>query len=162
MYDSRSAVEKAFDTLIGHEIRRLSNHLPRQRKFLKDLLAQDGDTTVEAADGTKLLLRQVELQALAKIVPTEYHEKLRIPFIILRRMDMGKSIYTVAGDQLEVFTIQKILGRTNDSFHEMYKHTERLFVYRPEVSELVGKFHSLIVIGFGIPQELSDYAPNRD
>jgi len=161
MYDSRTALDKAFDALIGHEIRRLNNHLPKQRKFLKYLLAQDDDTTIEAVDGTKLLLRRIELQAIGRLVPMEYHEKLRIPFIILRRIEMGKSIYTVVGDQLEAFTIQKILGRTNDSFHEMYKHTEQVFLYRPEVAELVGKFHSLIVIAFGIPQELSDYARKR-
>jgi len=162
MYDSRTAVDRAFDAVIGHEIRRLNNHLPRQRKVLKDLLAQNNDSTIEAVDGTKLLLRRVELQAIARIVPMEYHEKLRIPFIILRRMDMGKSVYTVVGDQLEAFTIQKILGRTNNSFHEMHKHTEQLFLYRPEVTELVRKFHSLIVIGFGIPQELSNYARKRN
>jgi len=157
MFDSRTAVDKAFDALIGREIQRLNNHLPKQRKFLKDLLAQDDDTTIEAVDGTKLLLKRVELQAIGRIVPMEYHEKLRIPFIILRRMEMGKSVYTMAGDELEAFTIQKILGRTNDSFHEMYKHTNQLFLYRPEVAELVRKFHSLIVIGFAISQELSDY-----
>ena len=160
MYDSKTAVDRAFDALIGYEIRRLNNHLPKQRRFLKDLLAQEGDTSIEAVDGTKLLLRRVELQTIGSIVPMEYHEKLRIPFIILRRIELGKSIYTVVGDLLETFTIEKILGRTNDSFHEMYKHREQLFLYRPEVAELVGKFHSLVIIGFGIPQELSDYARN--
>jgi len=162
MYDSRSRVERAFDALIGHEIRRLNNHLPKQRRLLSDLLAQNNDPTVETVDGTSLLLRRVEIQELAKIVPAEYHERLRIPFIILRRMEMGRSIYTVVGDQIEAFTIQKILGRTNDSYHETYKHREQTFLYRSEVTELVGKFHSLVVIGFGIPQELSDYAPRRD
>ena len=125
MYDCRSGVERAFDALIGHEIRRLNNHLPKQRRPLRDLLAQDNDPTVETVDGTSLLLRRVEIQELAKIVPEEHHTRLRIPFIILRRMEMGRSIYTVVGDQIEAFTVQKILGRTNDSYHEMYKHRER-------------------------------------
>ena len=92
----------------------------------------------------------------------QYHEKLRVPFIILRRVEMGKSVYTMVGDQLEAFTIQKILGLTDDSFHEMYKHTKQLFLFRPEVAELVRKFHSLIVIGFGMPEELSDYVRKRN
>ena len=161
MHDS-TAVNRAFDALIGNEIRRLNNHLPKHRRALKDLLAQNGDSTVEAVDGTKLLLRQAELQAIARIVPIEYHDRLRLPFIILRQMEMGKSTYTVLGDQLETFTIQKILGRTTDSYHQMYKHSEQhSILYRPEVAELVGKFHSLIVIGFGVPQELSDYERKR-
>jgi uncharacterized protein (UPF0216 family) len=161
MYDSRSAVDRAFDALIGYEIQKLNNHLPRQRRTLSELLATNNDPTIEASEGT-ILLRRSELQELAKIVPTEYHDRLRIPFVILRRMEMGRSIYTVAGDRIETFTIQKILGRTDDSFHEMYKHREQTFLYRPEVTELVGKFHTLVVIGFGVPQELTDYAPKRD
>jgi hypothetical protein len=77
-------------------------------------------------------------------------------------MEMGRSIYRVTGDRIETFTIQKILGRTNDSFHETYKHREQMFLYKPEVTKLVAKFHSLVVIGFGIPKDLSDYAPRRD
>ncbi len=161
MYDSRSAVDRAFDAFIGYEIQKLNNHLPRQRRTLSELLATNNDPTIEASEGT-ILLRRSELQELAKIVPTEYHDRLRIPFVILRRMEMGRSIYTVAGDRIETFTIQKILGRTDDSFHEMYKHREQTFLYRPEVTELVGKFHTLVVIGFGVPQELTDYAPKRD
>ncbi len=161
MSDSRSAVDKAFEALIGHEIQRLNSHLPKQTHSLKDLLANDGDVAIDAVDGSRLLLRRTELQVVGSILPVEYHEKLRIPFIILRRMELGRSIYTVLGDRLEAFTIEKILGRTSDSFHEMYKHREQVFLYRPEVAELVAKFHSLVVIGFGIPQELSDYARNR-
>jgi uncharacterized protein (UPF0216 family) len=161
MYDSRSAVDRAFDALIGYEIQKLNNHLPKQRRTLSELLATNNDPTIEAIEGT-ILLRRSELQELAKIVPTEYHDRLRIPFVILRRMEMGRSIYTVAGDRIETFTIQKILGRTDDSFHEMYKDREQTFLYRPEVTELVGKFHTLVVIGFGVPQELTDYAPKRD
>lgn len=162
MHDSKTAIDRAFDALIGYEIRRLNNHLPKRRRALKELLAQNNDSTVEAVDGSKLLLRQVELQAIAGIVPLEYHDKLLLPFIILRQMEMGKSTFSVFGGQLETFTIQKILERTADSFHEMYKHSvEESLLYRPEVAELVGKFHSLIVIGFGVPQEISDYERNR-
>lgn len=158
MYDSRTAVDRAFDALIAREVRRLNDHLPKQRKSLKDLLDKKDDTMIDAVDGTKLLLRRTELEAVSVIVPVEYHERLRIPFIILRRMELGKSIFTVVGNQLEAFTIRKILGRTDDSFHEVYRHQEQLFLYRPEVAELLRKFHSLIVIGFGIPEELSNYA----
>jgi len=157
LHDSRTSIDRAFNALIGREIRQLNNHLPKRRRDLKELLDQKNDSTVEAIDGTQLLLRREELQELANIVPIEYHQRLRLPFIILRQMEMGKSSFSVVGDQLETFTIQKILGRTTDSFHQMYQHKEQFLLYRPEVSELVGRFHSLVVIGFGVPQELSDY-----
>jgi len=161
VHDARTPIDRGFDALIGYEIRRLNNHLPKRRKDLKELLNQKNDSTVAAVDGTELLLRRKELQELANIVPIEYHQKLRLPFIILRQMEMGQSTFSVVGDQLEAFTIQKILGRTTDSFHQMYQHKEQFLLYRPEVSELVGKFHSLVVIWFGVPQELSDYDRKR-
>ena len=161
MYDSRSSVERAFDALIGYEIRRLNNHLPKQRRVLSELLTDKDDRTIEAINGN-IILRRSELRELARIVPAEYHNKLRLPFIIIRRMEMGRSIYTVTGDRIETFTVQKILGRTEDSFYEMHRHPEQIFLYRPEVRELVSKFHSLVVIGFSIPKDLSDYAPKRD
>jgi uncharacterized protein (UPF0216 family) len=161
MYGTRSSVNRAFDALIGYEIRRLNNHLPKERHVLSELLLPNDDVTIEAVDGN-IILRHADLRQLAEIVPAEYHDKLRLPFIILRRMEMGRSIYTVAGDRMETFTIQKILGSTDDSFHEMYNHPEQMFLYRPEVTELVAKFHSLVVIGFSIPRDLADYAPKRD
>ena len=153
MYNPKTAIDKAFDALIGHEIRRINNHLPKQRKILKHLLAQDGDTTIEAIDGTKILLRRAELQAIGSIVPMEHHEKLRNPFIILRRMEMGKSTRSVYNSE-NSWANERLISRD-------VQHTEQLFLYKPKVAELVGKFHSLIVIAFGIPSELSDYARKR-
>ena len=79
MYDSRSSVDRAFDALIGYEIRRL-NHLPKERRVLSELLPPNDDVTIESIDGN-IILRRSELQELAKIVPAEYHDKLRLPFI---------------------------------------------------------------------------------
>jgi len=85
-----------------------------------------------------------------------------IPMRVLRRMEVGKSIYTIAGERIEEFTVKKILGITDLDYHQMYFDLEPSFLYRPQVSELLRRFHSLVVIGFGLPRELADYAPNRD
>ena len=162
VYDSKSAVERAFDALIGHEIRKLNTHLPKQRRPLSELLKNQCDTMIEAVDGSSILLKASELNELAKIVPIEYHDKVRLPFVILRRSEMGKSTFTVMGEPVEEFTVQKLLQNTKDEFHETYKHRNQAYLYRPEVAELIRRFHSLIVIGFGLPEELSGYFPKRD
>jgi uncharacterized protein (UPF0216 family) len=162
LYESKSAVERAFDVLIGHEIRKLNTHLPKQRRPLSELLKNPGDTTIEAVDGSAILLKESEVKDLANVVPLEYHDKVKLPLVILRRIELGKSIFTVTGERVEEFTVQKILHNTNDGFHEMCKHRNQTYLYRPEVTELIRRFHSLIVIGFGIPEELRDYAPRRD
>jgi uncharacterized protein (UPF0216 family) len=153
-------LERTFESLLGRELRKLNTHLPKQRRSLKELLTET-NPTIPTVDGSTIILKKEELTELARIVPIEYQDSVKIPIIVLRRMELGKSLYTVSGDKAEEFTVKKILGKTNAEFHAMHFDNEPLFLYRPDVSELVRRFHSLVVIGFGIPKELSDYASNR-
>ena len=159
-FNSKSTMDRAFDAIIGHELRKLNTHLPKQRKLMSELLGSK-DPTVEAVDGSSIVLKTSELKELANIVPREYHDQVKLPFIILRRMELGKSVYTVTGDRIEEFVIKKILGTTANDFQHMYRENEPVFLYRPQVVELIRRFHSLVLIGFGVPKELSDYVPNR-
>ena len=161
MYNPNGPLERAMDAVIGHEVRKLNNHLPKKRLTLNELLKSD-HPTVETIDGSSIIINKAELQELANIVPAEYHDRMKLPIIILRRMELGRAVHTVAGERIEEFTVKKILGLTSDGYHQMYKETEPTFLYRPQVVELLRRFHSLIVLGFGIPKELSDYAPSRD
>jgi uncharacterized protein (UPF0216 family) len=161
VFRAKDPMERALDTILTHEIRKLNTPLPKHRRTLGELL-KSTDPAVEAVDGTSLLLRTVELEELSKIVPREYHDRLRLPIIILRRMDLGKSTYTVSSEPIEEFAVKKILGATDVDFHQMYIDRESFFLYRPQVVELLRRYHSLFVIGFGLPRELSDYAPSRD
>jgi uncharacterized protein (UPF0216 family) len=158
---SSSTPDRTFDTLLTREIRKLNGHLPKQRRTLSELL-RSHDPTVDTVDGSSILLRTSELEELAKIVPEPYQARLKLPIIVLRRMEVGKSIYTIAGERIEEFTVKKILGITDLDYHQMYFDLEPSFLYRPQVGELLRRFHSLVVIGSGIPRELADYAPNRD
>ena len=159
-FNSKSTLERTFDSLLGRELRKLNTHLPKQRRTLKEFLSE-AVPAVPAVDGSTIVLRKNEIEELARIVPREYHDSLRLPIIVLRRMELGKSVYTVSGDKVEEFTVKKILGKSASEYHKMYLDDEPLFIYRPGVGELLRRFHSLVVIGFGIPKELSDYAPNR-
>jgi len=161
LFDSRGTLERAMDAVLGHELRKLNTHLPKQRRSLSEL-RQMKEPTVKATDGSDIILNKSDLDDLAKIVPAEYQDRVKLPIIVLRRMELGRSVYTVSGERIEEFTVRKILGLTNEEYYQMYKDQEATFLYRPQVTELIRRFHSLIVIGFGIPKELSDYAPSRD
>ncbi|HXZ97999.1 MAG TPA: DUF61 family protein [Candidatus Acidoferrum sp.] len=161
MYESRGTLDRVLDAILGREIRKLNAHLPRKRRTLIELLAS-GDPSVETVDGTSIVLRKGELEELAKLIPQRYHDRLKLPIILLRRMDLGKSIYTVGGEPVEELAVRKILGETETDYPPMKKDDRPFLIYRPQVSELLRKFHSLFVIAFGVPRELSDYAPNRD
>jgi uncharacterized protein (UPF0216 family) len=150
-------MDRAMDALLGHEIRKLNAHLPKRRRSLSELLKAGSDPTLEAADGSSLVLKSSELIELSKIVPEQYQDRLKLPFIVLRRFELGKSVYAVSGDRIEEFTVKKILGITDDDYGHMFRHREPTYLYKPQLSELVARFHSLVVIGFGLPKELSDY-----
>jgi uncharacterized protein (UPF0216 family) len=160
MFTSKSTLETTFDALLSRELRKLNTHLPKQRRSLKELLAEE-NPTIPTVDGSTILMKKSEIEDLAKIVPPGYQRNLKLPFIVLRRMELGRSVYTISGDRVEEFTVKRILGRTNAGYHTMYSDLDPLFLYRPDVSELVRRFHSLVVIGFGVPMELSDYELNR-
>ena len=149
------------DAVLGRELRNLNIHLPKQRRTLSELL-KSANPSAEAADGSTIVLKRTELEELAKIVPAEYQDHLKLSIIVLRRMELGRSVYTISGELLEDFTVKKILKLTDEGYYAMYRHKEPTFLYRPQITELVSRFHSLIVIGFGIPKELSDYALRRD
>ncbi len=160
MYDPKGPLERAMDAVLGQELRKLNNHLPKQRRTLDELLKSDRPM-VESVDGSSIIINKTELQEFAKIVPAEYQDRIKLPIIILRRMELGKSVHTIAGERIEEFTVRKILDLTRDEYHRMYKEQDTTFLYRPQVVELLRRFHSLIVIGFGVPKELSDYSPSR-
>jgi uncharacterized protein (UPF0216 family) len=160
LFDSTRSLNRALDAVLGHELRKLNTHLPKQRRSLTELL-KIKDPTVEATDGSAIVLKRSDLDEVAKIVPAEYQDRLMLPIIIIRRMDLGRSIYTVSGERVEEFTVKKILGLTNDEYYQMYKDQEPSYLYRPQVTELLRKFHSIFAIAFGIPKELADYGPSR-
>lgn len=161
MLRSNNVFERTFRAVLWHEIRKLNTHLPKHRRSLSELLKAT-DPTVETVDGSSIVFKTCELEELARIVPEEFQDRLKLPIIVLRRMELGRSVYAVAGERIEEFTVKKILGITDENYHSMYRDRDSIFLYRPQVSELLRRFHSLVVIGFGIPKELMDYGPSRD
>jgi uncharacterized protein (UPF0216 family) len=161
LFKSKGTLDRAFDAILSHEIQKLNTHLPKQRRRMSELLRRT-DPTVEAVDGSSILLRTTELEELARLVPKEYQDRLRLPIVVLRRTELGKSTYTVAGEPIEEFTVKKILGVTENDYRGMYTDRAPFFLYRPQVVELLRKYHTLFVIGFGVPRELWDYARSRD
>jgi uncharacterized protein (UPF0216 family) len=150
------------DAVIGQELHKLNNHLPKQRLTLTELLKKE-NPTAESMDGSSIVFKKSELEELASLVPSEYHDRIRLPIIVLRRMELGKSVYTVAGNPTEEFLVKKLLGMTSEEYHRRLRQEEPpAYLYRSQIVELIRRFHSLVVMGFGVPKELTDHGPSRD
>jgi len=149
---SESHLERAFRAMLKEEVRKLNQHLPKSRKTLKTLL-EEKTPFVETIDGGKILMKQEELQGLVGILPPHLQERLQLPIVIQRRFDLGRSVYTVSGGEIEEFVLKSLLGLVEQDFSN--KSKEPFYIYRPYLSELIRKIHSLIIIGFGTPEGLT-------
>ena len=146
--------DRIFDTILQEEVRRLNQHLPKQRRTLAELLKEE-TPQVSSIDGKNIVMRKEELEKLASIVSRDALEKIRLPIVLIRRSEMGRGAFTVLGDKPEAYTVARALGSFNGDFEEYRRQSgPELVVYKPEVSELTRKYHSLIVIGFGVPEDL--------
>ena len=135
--------------LLKDDLRRLNSHLPKQRKTLAELLKEFAPS-VASVSGDQIRMRKSELEELAHSVPTTAQERIRLPLILLRRTDLGPGAYTVLGDPYEEYAIS-FLSRPSDTDFEEFKRrrTSPSVFYKPEVSQLLRRFHSLVTIGFG-------------
>ena len=61
----------------------------------------------------------------------------------------------VMGNKIEEFTLKKALEMADHDFNE-YDEEEPFYIFKPYLSELIRMFHTIIVIGFGKPEALSE------
>ena len=146
----------SIDKLLEHEIDTLNDHLPENRISLIELLAQDTPKFVTRC-GDESVFRVEDLELLRREVPASFHHDITLPIVILRRLDYGEGIYTVAGNKAELFMIHKILGYDDLAWEDFsaWKPIEQLV--RPQVQILRRKMPSTTTVGivFGAAREKS-------
>jgi uncharacterized protein (UPF0216 family) len=136
--------------MLRDEIRRLNTHLPTNRKALSRLLEQDSPT-VPSVGGQEIRLRKDELEDLAATLPDEAKELIRLPLVLFRRKELGPGAYTILGDPYEEYAVALLTGSFGGAFQEFREQRpDPVVFYKPQVSELLRRFHSLVVIGFGV------------
>ncbi len=131
-------------TGIERLIKRINAHMPKNRKTLAQLLAEE-EPSVEAVDGSKIYFKRRDLENLAGTVPRLMHSKLYLPIVVVRRLELGKGVYVLYGGKAEKKLVAELLG--------LQKDEGEIHLYRPQVSELLSKLKSLLIIGFEAPEE---------
>lgn len=134
------------DKMLEHEMDTLNDHLPRARIRLTDLLKEEKPHFVTRS-GDKSVFKVEELEWLSKEVPTQFHDSIRLPIVLLRRLDYGPGIHSVSGNKTELFMIHRILGYDNLEWKNfaVWKPVERLA--RPQVQVLRQKMPSTSSLG---------------
>lgn len=148
--------DRLADTILREEMRRLNAHLPKDRRTLKELLKEDLPS-VPTVDGGEIIMKRSELEQLASSLPEELTERVRLPLVFLRRTELGSGAFTLIGDSAEEFVLSRIAQGYAGSYDDFRKTPggNHLF-FKPEVSDLMRRFHTLLVIGFGVPENRRD------
>ncbi len=134
------------DKLIEHDIDTLNDHLPRARIRLVDLLKEE-DPHFMTRSGEKSVFKAEELDWLSKEVPKQFHYSIRLPIVLLRRLDYGPGIHSVSGNKTELFMVHKILGYDDLAWDNLatWKPVEQLA--RPQVQSIRQKMSSTTSLG---------------
>jgi hypothetical protein len=95
-------------------------------------------------------MKKAELEELSRSLPPEANTRVKLPIVLLRRGDLGLGAFTVLGDRYEEYAMLLLAGSVYGSFDE-YKEQEPevALLFKPQISSLMRRFHSLLVLGFG-------------
>ena len=141
-----------FDVMLQNELRKLNTHLPKNRKTVRELLAEE-QPSVSTVGGEKANMKKSEVEALSAGLPDALRDKVRLPLVLLRRRELGPGALTLLGDPNEEYAVSNILGEYNGTLAEFQRSRQSATVfYKPQVSELTRRFHSLVVVGFGLSE----------
>ena len=141
-----------FDVMLQNELRKLNTHLPKNRKTIRELLAEE-QPSVSTVGGEKANMKKSEVEALSAGLPDALRDKVRLPLVLLRRRELGPGAFTLLGDPNEEYAVSNILGEYNGTVAEFQRSRQSPTVfYKPQVSELTRRFHSLVVVGFGLSE----------
>lgn len=135
------------DRILEHEIDSMNDHMPVSRQSLKVLLESESPS-YQTRGGEESIIKKEEILEISKEVPTRFHGNIKLPIVVLRRMDYGPGIYTVAGGKPELFLVHRFLGYVDLGWDQLssWKSAEKLM--RPQVQALRSKLPSSTCIGF--------------
>jgi uncharacterized protein (UPF0216 family) len=112
------------ERLFKKQIFNLNRHLPGKRKTLEELLKEDRPHVL-GADGTRHRFKWAELERIAKILPPEDHQRLKLP-IYIEVESISSGAYT--SGTLETLIVCSVLDQDGGS--------NEIFIYRPDLQIL--------------------------
>ena len=139
-------MKSKMDKLLEHEIDTLNDHLPRARVRLVDL-PKEQDPHYTTRSGEKSVFKVEELEWLSKVVPKKLHDSIRLPIVILRRLDQGHGIHSVSGNKTELFMIHKLLGYDDLAWENFAAWKPVEHIARPQVQIIRQKLPSTTSLG---------------
>ena len=80
-------------------------------------------------------------------------DRVKLPIVLLRRRDLGAGAFTLLGDVYEEYALAKLVNDFEGTFADFKESKDPFLVfYKPQVSDLMRRFHSVITVGFGLSE----------
>lgn len=131
----------------------MNKHLPTKRKTLAQLLKEE-IPHISCRDGSVHVFKRRELQELRTYVSNDEAERLYLPIIILVNVDMEGALTGIIEGEVEAAAVRRLLGI--ESIAEA--GPEKLFLYKPQLHELMNRFSTIFQVAITIDREtLSAY-----
>lgn len=95
-------------------------------------------------------MKKQELVDLGSCLPDLDKSRVMLPFILLRRRDLGAGAFAILGDVYGHYIVSLLSGTFSGTFEDFQRQEKDVVsIYKPQVASLLRRFHSLIAIGFG-------------
>jgi uncharacterized protein (UPF0216 family) len=103
-------------------------------------------------DGTKFIFNREELHKVASVLPEEFYTQFKLPFLFIRRTDLGKSIFHLNGGKLENFIARKLIDLIEGPINRYKINNADLpqYFYWTDIRAFRKKFKTLFAIGFSV------------
>ncbi len=134
---------------LKYEIDSINSHLPKKRVPLN--VALKGYNVYVSRDNSQLYIDKKEIDLLLSICPSEKEKEVLLPFLIIRRRDLGSGTYVISGELIDKFLVLKALDKFEGSWGEFVEipHPKHLtFLYKPDLIALRKILPTSTVIGF--------------
>ncbi len=134
---------------LKYEIDSINSHLPKKRVPLS--IAKKGHNVYVSKDNSQLYIDKKEIDLLLSICPTAKENEVLLPFLIIRRRDLGLGTYVISGELIDQFLILKALDKFDGTWTEFIENPlpkHLTFLYKPDLITLRKKLSTSTVIGF--------------
>ncbi len=137
--------DRLLSALWANDIKNINDHLPRAQKYFNELV-NEKNPSVKSVSGDKIIFEEKDLENLGRILDENEKKSLKLPIILIRRLDLGSGVYSVSGSGLEIKVLNKMLAEVGEKYSLDLQHP---YLYKPSVYVLKRKFGSCIILGFG-------------
>ncbi|MFW9933675.1 MAG: DUF61 family protein [Candidatus Thorarchaeota archaeon] len=140
-------MSRFIEKMLENDIDTANDHLPTQKVCLATLLKEEKPSYLtRGGENSRFLVE--EIAHLAEEIPLEHHSSFMLPIVILRRMDLGIGIYTIAGSKTELFLVHKMLGQNPIDWTQLRSWRPIDKLARPQVQIIRKKLPSTTCLGF--------------